>query len=87
MDCECPACGGEGQELGVLGHRQHMRCRACGANFSYKLAQMPKPGAKVCMYCMGPMRKGGHDWTDVDCFGEQVTTYAHAKCHKEQCES
>jgi tRNA(Ile2) C34 agmatinyltransferase TiaS len=30
----CPTCGGDGQSIGELGHRVHLRCRACGCNFS-----------------------------------------------------
>ena len=31
---ECPACGGEGGDMGVLGSRRHFRCRQCGIDFS-----------------------------------------------------
>src|ERR1039458_462056 len=30
----CPTCGGEGQHMGTLGHRDHFRCRNCGMDFS-----------------------------------------------------
>ena len=35
---ECPACGGEGVSLGMLGQLEHYRCRACGMNYSQKAA-------------------------------------------------
>jgi len=33
----CPACGGEAQELGVLGSARHFRCQNCSAMFWQKL--------------------------------------------------
>lgn len=30
----CPACGGDGDSLGLLGKRHHFRCRSCGIDFS-----------------------------------------------------
>lgn len=36
---------------------------------------------EACIYCGRKVGRGGHDWT-VD----GVTTYAHDKCHQEQCE-
>lgn len=33
---ECPACGGEGTELGSLGALTWFRCRACGIDFNLK---------------------------------------------------
>lgn len=27
----CPACGGELQQLGILGNTEYWRCRNCGA--------------------------------------------------------
>jgi transposase-like protein len=30
----CPACGGSGAELGVLGRLQWYRCRDCGMDFN-----------------------------------------------------
>ena len=35
VDDECSACGGQGEILGVLGRRVHLRCRNCGIDFSY----------------------------------------------------
>ena len=37
---ECPACADADAvvELGTLGNLQHFRCKACGAQFSRKLA-------------------------------------------------
>lgn len=31
---DCPACGGPGLELGILGRTRHLRCRDCGLSFS-----------------------------------------------------
>jgi len=33
----CPACGGDGAELGALGHLMHYRCSACGMGFSHEV--------------------------------------------------
>lgn len=36
----CPACGAEndaGAVLGVLGNREHCRCRYCGADYSHEV--------------------------------------------------
>lgn len=31
---QCPACDGDGQELGTLGNLKHFRCRQCGMDFN-----------------------------------------------------
>ena len=41
---ECPCCGGEGVELGSLGHLLHLRCRQCGAVYSYAA----EPACRAC---------------------------------------
>ena len=33
MDYQCPICGGVGEELGILGNLQHLRCIDCGLDF------------------------------------------------------
>lgn len=30
----CPVCSGDGNALGMLGRRLHLRCRQCGIDFS-----------------------------------------------------
>ena len=38
----CHYCGGPFVILGVLGTRKHVRCRNCGADFSYELESRRK---------------------------------------------
>lgn len=33
---ECPLCGGPVESLGMLGNRQHGRCRNCGIDQSHR---------------------------------------------------
>lgn len=33
-DAICPVCHGQAVSLGVLGQREHFRCRGCGVDFS-----------------------------------------------------
>jgi len=40
MSHACPVCDGPSTTLGVLGYREHLRCRDCGFDFSRK-AQPP----------------------------------------------
>ncbi len=34
LELRCSVCGGELQELGILGSLQHLRCRDCGSDHS-----------------------------------------------------
>jgi len=38
---ECPACSGEGDEMGKLGLILWQRCRACGMEFSQRVSKAP----------------------------------------------
>jgi hypothetical protein len=48
-DWTCLACNGEVTSMGVLGNREHGRCRACGADQSrtVKILRAPRKAKKA----------------------------------------
>jgi hypothetical protein len=82
------ASGSTGRHTITTLFRIEAACRGCTMKggvhvIGCRVMEPPRglnPNPCACIYCDRTVGPGGYDWTD-----DGLHTYAHAKCHRENC--